>query len=95
MDVIRYNVGLSKTQMQLIKEAYDEPLPEVVTELDLPFYFVMGKYDYMTSVSAAKNYFEDIETNKTKEFIVYDNSAHYPHFEEEDKFYAWMCDTFN
>jgi len=94
LDVIRYNLGVSKNQMQLIKEAYDEPLPEIVTKLDLPFYFVLGKYDFMTSASAAKNYFEKIEKSAIKEFIVYDSSAHYPHFEEEDMFYEWMCDTF-
>lgn len=52
------------------------PLPSLVTELDLPFYFVMGEYDFMTSSHAAKMFFDQIE-GKQKEFIAYKNSAHY------------------
>lgn len=43
--------------------------------------------------NAAKKYFDMIETNK-KEFIAFEQSAHYPQFEEKEKFYEWMCDTF-
>lgn len=93
LDLIRYNYGLSKTQEQLLKETFDKPLTKIVTKLDLPFYFVMGKYDGMTSSNAAKKYFDMIEDNQ-KEFISFDHSAHYPQFEEKEKFYKWMCHTF-
>jgi len=53
----------------------------------------MGKYDAMTSFNAAKNYFDVIEGDQ-KEFISFEESAHYPQFEEKEKFYKWMCDTF-
>ena len=93
LDFIRYNNGVAKTQAQLVKEVFDKPLPKIVTKLDLPFYFVMGKYDAMTSFNAAKNYFDVIEGDQ-KEFISFEESAHYPQFEEKEKFYKWMCDTF-
>lgn len=93
LDFIRYNNGVAKTQAQLVKEIFDKPLPKIVTKLELPFYFVMGKYDAMTSYNAAKNYFDVMEADK-KEFISFEQSAHYPLFEEKEKFYRWMCDTF-
>jgi len=93
LDLIRYNYGFAKTQEQLIKETFDKPLPKIVTKLDLPFYFVMGKYDAMTSSNAAENYLDIIEADK-KEFISFEKSAHYPQYEEKEKFYRWMCDTF-
>ncbi|QGG50703.1 alpha/beta hydrolase [Lysinibacillus pakistanensis] len=93
LDFIRYNNGVAKTQAQLVKEIFDKPLPMIVTKLELPFYFVMGKYDAMTSYNAAKNYFDVMEADK-KEFISFEQSAHYPLFEEKEKFYRWMCDTF-
>lgn len=93
LDFIRYNNGVAKTQAQLVKEVFDKPLPKIVTKLELPFYFVMGKYDAMTSSNAAKNYFDVIEGDQ-KEFISFEESAHYPQFEEKEKFYKWMCDTF-
>jgi len=31
---------------------------------------------------------------KKKEFVVFEDSAHYPQFEEKEAFYKWMTDTF-
>ncbi|WMJ90638.1 hypothetical protein [Anaerocolumna sp. MB42-C2] len=47
----------------------------------------------MTSNKAAKNYFDLIQADK-KEFVPFEQSAHYPQLEEKDKFYKWMCATF-
>ncbi|EHQ60936.1 hypothetical protein [Paenibacillus dendritiformis] len=47
----------------------------------------------MTSAKSAKAYFDQIDANK-KEFMSYDQSAHYPQFEEKEKFAKWMVDSF-
>jgi pimeloyl-ACP methyl ester carboxylesterase len=93
LDVIRYNYGLTFSQNILLKDLTENPLPAIVTKLEVPVYFIMGKYDYMTSSNAAIKYFDMIEADK-KEFISFEESAHYPQFEEEEKFYEWMYDTF-
>ncbi|RKF52162.1 alpha/beta hydrolase [Bacillus wiedmannii] len=93
LDVIRYNVGLSHSQSVLLEKDLKDPLLTKVTKMKLPFYFLMGKYDYNTSFHAAKTYFDTIEADQ-KEFITFEKSAHYPQFEEKEKFYKWMCDTF-
>ncbi|MDM5250969.1 alpha/beta hydrolase [Lysinibacillus sp. G4S2] len=93
LDIIRYNYGISYSQETLLKDVIKKPLPTIVKKLELPCYFVMGNYDYQTSSNAAKTYFDMIEANK-KEFITFEQSAHYPQFEEKEKFYNWMCDTF-
>ncbi len=93
LDVIRYNYGMGYSQKMLLKDILENPLPNIVTKLEIPFYFVMGKYDYMTSSNAAKEYFDRIEADQ-KEFISFDQSAHYPQLEEKEKFYEWMSDTF-
>lgn len=93
LDRIRYNRGVSYVQEILIGQAMEKPLPTIVTKLDLPVYFIMGQYDYMTSTKSAKAYFDQIDANK-KEFITYDQSAHYPQFEEKEKFAKWMVDSF-
>lgn len=94
LDVIRYRRGVSLSQDILIPQTFDNPLSDTVTTLNLPFYFIMGQYDYMTSASAARNYFDTINTNLEKDFVVFEDSAHYPQFEEKEKFYLWMCDHF-
>lgn len=83
-----------KYQEVLLRETIGQPLSKIITTLDLPFYFVMGKYDYQTSTSVAKEYFNSISTTHQKEFILFENSAHYPQFEEKQEFYSWMCSTF-
>ncbi|GAB6448875.1 MULTISPECIES: alpha/beta fold hydrolase [Bacillus] len=93
LDVIRYNVGLTHSQTVLLEKDLKNPLPNKVTKMKIPFYFLMGKYDYNTSLQAAKTYFNTIEAGK-KEFITFEKSAHYPQFEEKEKFYEWMSDTF-
>ncbi|WP_433921735.1 alpha/beta fold hydrolase [Paenibacillus taichungensis] len=93
LDAIRFNKGIIYSQEILISEALSRPLPSLITKLDLPFYFVMGDYDLMTSSHAAKVFFDQIEGNQ-KEFIGFNNSAHYPHYEEKQRFFDWMVDTF-
>ncbi|WP_144510096.1 alpha/beta hydrolase [Bacillus sp. FJAT-22090] len=93
LDVFRYNYGMRFTQQKLLPDILENPLPSIVTELKIPFYFVMGKYDFMTSSDAAKNYFDTIVA-KQKGFISFEQSAHYPQFEEKEKFYKWMTETF-
>ncbi|OQR56489.1 alpha/beta hydrolase [Bacillus sp. CDB3] len=93
LDVIRYNVGLSYSQSVLLEKDLKNPLPTKVTKMNLSLFFLMGKYDYNTSFHAAKTYFDAIEADQ-KEFITFEKSAHYPQFEEKEKFYKWMCDTF-
>lgn len=93
LDRIRYYRSVSNAQEVLIGQAFKKPLPTFVTKLDVPMYFIMGQYDCMTSAKAAKTYFDQIDASK-KEFITYDQSAHYPQFEEKEKFSKWMVDTF-
>lgn len=64
LDVIRYNVGLSHSQTVLLEKDLKNPLPNKVTKMKLPLYFLMGKYDYNTSLHAAKTYFNTIEAEK-------------------------------
>jgi pimeloyl-ACP methyl ester carboxylesterase len=94
LDVIRFFRGISVSQDILLKEETENPLPRIVERLDIPAYFLMGKYDYMTSVNAAKDYFDGLEA-PVKEFVVFEKSAHYPQFEEKEKFAAWVKQMFS
>ncbi|MCD5323302.1 MULTISPECIES: alpha/beta fold hydrolase [Pontibacillus] len=93
MDVIRYLRGISISQEALLPEVFEHPLPSIVTNLDVPVYFIMGDYDYQTSSAAAKDYFDTIKA-KEKGFVRFEESAHYPQIEEKETFEAWMEDTF-
>jgi len=94
LDAIRYYTAIIKYQGNFEREATEAPLSETVLELNIPVYFVMGKYDGMTSPEAAAEYLSSITGPDTKEFILFEDSAHYPQFEEGEAFYEWLCETF-
>jgi len=89
LDVVRYLRGISATQERLLREEADDPITELVRTLDIPCYFIMGQYDYMTSANAAKAYFDELEA-PLKQFVLFEHSAHYPQFEEQEKFAEWL-----
>jgi pimeloyl-ACP methyl ester carboxylesterase len=56
-------------------------LRRTVPALQIPVYFLEGKYDYTCVTSLARNYFEQLQA-PVKGFYVFDNSAHSPLLEE-------------
>jgi pimeloyl-ACP methyl ester carboxylesterase len=94
LDAIRFSIAASKYQDRLIMEALKNPITDLVTEINIPVYFVMGKYDGMTSPKAAEEYLNSLNEQSTRELVIFEDSAHYPQFEEKEKFFSWMCSTF-
>lgn len=93
-DWIRFAVGVTKLQDSLMRYLLEHPLSDIVSSVDLPIFFVMGKYDGMTAPELARKYLEALNSNFRKEFVLFEESAHYPMFEESLKFYHWMCRNF-
>ena len=88
-DVIRYAKGLLVSDHTLWKEIVQGNLPQEVPELKIPCYFVTGKYDHLTPIQTSNNYFNTIIA-PSKEFVVFNDSAHFPHFEEEERFFNFI-----
>ncbi|MDQ0721022.1 L-proline amide hydrolase [Paenibacillus sp. W4I10] len=93
LDMIRFYTGMFSSQDILLKEAFDQNLPDIVDHLEIPTYFVTGKYDYMTTANAARDYFDVLDA-PIKDFVVFNESAHYPQFEEKEKFVKWLNELF-
>ena len=93
-DAAGFYMASAKYQDTLVMEGLTHPITEIVTDLDIPVYFVMGKYDGMTSPEAAKEYLDSLGGEGAKEFVIFDESAHYPQFEEKESFSKWMRETF-
>ena len=79
--------------MPLAMQSLKDPLPDAVAEAKIPTYFLLGKYDGMTSTKAAKEYFDALGGDAEKKFFVFNNSAHSPQIEENEAFVKWMCDV--
>lgn len=48
----------------------------------------------MTSPAAAENYLKGLAGEAIHEMVIFENSAHYPQFEESEHFNDWMCSVF-
>ena len=94
IDVARYLTATNKYQDGLIMEALEHPITDIVDKIDIPVYFAMGKYDGMTSPEAAEEYLKSIRGDGEKKYIHFNESAHYPQFEEKEAFYKWMREKF-
>jgi len=66
------------------------PLMEEVTSLRVPVYFFQGRHDYITPSELVEEYLEKLEAPR-KKMVWFENSAHYPFFEEPERFTAEMA----
>lgn len=57
---------------------------EEIQKVEIPVYFMAGKYDYTCCYSMQKEYYEQLEA-PVKGFYTFENSAHSPLFEEPEK----------
>lgn len=94
LDMIRFYTASIKYQDTLVMEGVEKPLTEIVTEINVPVYFVMGKYDGMTPPEMAREYLQSLTGEGVKEFVLFEESAHYPQFEEKEAFAEWMGEMF-
>ena len=56
-----------------------------VKKVDIPVYFCARRYDYATPSVLVEKYYEELKAQH-KEFIWFENSAHFPQYTENDKF---------
>lgn len=62
-------------------------LIEGIDEVIIPIYFLMGKHDLITPYELTEQFFNIIEAPE-KQLIMFENSAHTPFLEEQEKFMA-------
>ena len=93
-DAAGFYTASIKYQDALIMEALDHPITEIVTRINIPVYFVLGRYDGMTSPESAREYLDSLGGEGAREMVIYEESAHYPQFEEKEAFSKWMWETF-
>ena len=58
----------------------------------MPVYFVEGRFDQLVPTEVARDYYDALRT-PYKEFVLFENSAHSPPFEEPDRFVQLMRDV--
>jgi pimeloyl-ACP methyl ester carboxylesterase len=89
LDMFKYIKGRKFTARAMAHDLIGVDLTTQADRLSVPVYFMMGKYDVISSTNLFETYFRRLTAPK-KEIIWFENSAHFPLFEEADKFNAEM-----
>ncbi|HAH24149.1 MAG TPA: alpha/beta hydrolase [Prolixibacteraceae bacterium] len=84
-DIVNFFKGISTSIRLLWPELMTINLMKLAPRLEVPIYFALGKHDYETPYPIADQYFNQLEA-PFKKLIWFDNSAHLPHIEENEKF---------
>lgn len=84
-DKINIIFGSKFSIENLFKYCFEKNLSETVTEQKIPIYIMNGVHDYQTTYNQAKVYFDNLIAPE-KKFYTFENSAHSPLFEEQEKF---------
>lgn len=66
------------------------PLMEEVTSVRVPVYFFQGRHDYVSPSELVEEYFDRLRAPR-KKLVWFEDSAHYPFFEEPERFTAEMA----
>lgn len=61
--------------------------------MKVPVYFFTGRHDYDTPFQLVEQYYEILNA-PTKEIIWFENSAHFPFYEEPEKFNKMIVEKF-
>lgn len=78
--------GMKVVFNELAEYLYRYDALNVVPEVDVPVYFIQGRYDFNTPTHLARNYYEEISAKRGKYWIEFDASAHFPFYEEPENF---------
>lgn len=68
----------------LTRELFDTSITMRVKKLEIPVYFLSGKYDLTVNYQLSRTYLEEIRAPE-KRFYLFENSAHSPLYEEPEK----------
>jgi len=86
-DYIKFIKGIYFTlkRSTLLTELYQYDLFSLIPKVEIPVYFLAGRYDYCTPWELVEQYFNYVSSPK-KELIWFEQSAHSPNIEERDLF---------
>lgn len=84
-DCIRFLQGQFFSMKNLQAEILQLNLMERIDRVNIPIHFIMGKHDLTTPYEPTKKFFNKIEAPE-KKWLMFENSAHSPMWEEPEKF---------
>jgi pimeloyl-ACP methyl ester carboxylesterase len=89
---LRFSRAAARSYDLLYADLLSVNLIESVRQVEVPVFFAEGRYDQMAPVEVAERYFSGLIA-PAKEWVLFENSAHFPHWEERERFHELLVNT--
>jgi len=86
-DAINVGKGSAYSSANMKYTLLEQPIGDSILNYQVPVYFLVGRHDYTTPHALIQEYYEKIEA-PDKTIVYFEESAHFPFFEEPDRFCA-------
>lgn len=80
------NKGLYFTMNAMWEEIRNLDLSKEIQSIQVPIFFFQGKHDMIKPPVLVEEFYNQLDAEKGKEFIVFENSAHVPMLEEKERY---------
>ena len=84
-DAINVKKGVELVNRKMVYDVIPGPLAEHVRRIDIPIFFFLGRHDYNEPSALAAEYLDSLRC-PYKRLVWFENSAHFPFYEEPEKF---------
>ncbi|MHA2040462.1 MAG: alpha/beta fold hydrolase [Candidatus Thorarchaeota archaeon] len=85
--------GRNFTTYALWKELIEVDFKKEIDSIEVPIFFFEGKYDMITPVVVVEDFFNQLNADKGKRLVIFENSAHYVMLEEKEKYLNTLIDV--
>ncbi|MFX0094427.1 MAG: alpha/beta fold hydrolase [Candidatus Hodarchaeota archaeon] len=80
------NRGFEFTMNAMWEELQNVNLTKEIQSIKVPIYFFEGKYDMTTPKVLVEKFYNNLNAEKGKKLIIFENSAHIPMMEEKERY---------
>jgi pimeloyl-ACP methyl ester carboxylesterase len=80
------NKGFDFTMIAIWEEYKNIKLTKEIQSIKVPIYFFEGKYDKTTPTVLVEKFYDNINAEKGKNLIIFENSGHLPMIEEKQRY---------
>ena len=94
-DLVRIPLGVKFSFENLWEETfYKINLFEQAPRIDVPVYLFEGRFDEVVTTKVTQEYFNALDAPRGKRLVWFEDSGHWPHFEEPAKYRAEILEAF-
>ncbi|MFX1251106.1 MAG: alpha/beta fold hydrolase [Promethearchaeota archaeon] len=80
------NRGFEFTMNAMWEEMQNVNLTKEIHSIKVPIYFFEGKYDMNVPIILVEKFYDNLDAEKGKKLIIFENSAHMPMIEEKERY---------